>query len=81
MMAKVQLGSEINANDLEFLLAFLNTLTGEIPDVMIPNRFSRSPQDPPISQDPSTLTQNLLLPRAPAGRNPFVGIILDDQSQ
>ena len=81
VMAKVQLGSEINANDLEFLLAFLNTLTGEIPDVMIPNRLSRSPQDPPIPQDPSTLTQELLLPRAPAGRDPFVGIILDDQSQ
>ena len=80
-MAKVHLGSEINANDLAFLLAFLNTLTGEIPDVLIPNRLSRSPQSPPIPQDPSTLTQDLLLPRAPAGRDPFVGIILDDQSQ
>ena len=80
-MAKVQLGSEINANDLEFLLAFLNTLTGEIPDVMIPGRLSRSPQDPPIPKDLCTLTQDLLLSRAPAGQDPFVGIILDDQSQ
>ena len=80
-MAKVQLGSEINANDLAFLLAFLNTLTGEIPDVMIPGRLSRSPQDPPIPKDPCTLTQDLLLSRAPAGRDPLVGIILDDQSQ
>ena len=81
VMAQVQLGSALSPDEIGLLVEFLQALTGELPDIAIPDPMPKPEPAPDVPTDPEisrAMISALWSFGHPAGRGPFAGVILGD---
>jgi cytochrome c peroxidase len=81
VMAQVQLRSDLSQDEVDLLIEFLQALTGELPDIAIPDPMPKPETAPDVPMDPEisrALISSLMSFGHPAGRDPLAGVLLGD---
>ena len=81
IMAQVQLGSDLSPDEISLLIEFPQALTGELPDIAIPDPLPKPEPAPDVPADPEisrAMISSLMSFGHPAGRGPLAGVILGD---